>query len=130
VTIDQIQFAADYNAQLIILHVIRADAGVHGIDPPSYIIEMKRQAGASFVKIIEKIQENTTNNIKKGVLKMKTDIIAYVRIADAIVGYTKDKHIDLIVTRTRGRRKLKSALRGSVASDVITRAHCPVLIAK
>jgi nucleotide-binding universal stress UspA family protein len=125
VTIDQIQFAADYNAQLIILHVIRADAGVHGIDPPSYIIEMKRQAGANFVKII-----GSTNNIKKGVLKMKTDIIAYVRIADAIVGYTKDKHIDLIVTRTRGRRKLKSALRGSVASDVITRAHCPVLIAK
>jgi nucleotide-binding universal stress UspA family protein len=90
---------------------------------------MKRQA-VSFVEIIEKIQENTTNNIKKNILKIKTDIIASIRVADAIVSYAKDKHIDLIVTGTRGRDKLKSALLGSIASDVITHAHCPVLIAK
>jgi hypothetical protein len=44
---------------------------------------MKRQA-VSFVEIIEKIQENTTNNIKKNILKIKTDIIASIRVADAI----------------------------------------------
>ena len=43
---------------------------------------MKRQAEANFVKIIEK--ENTTNNIKKNILKIKTDIIASIRVADAI----------------------------------------------
>ena len=63
-------------------------------------------------------------------LKIKTDIIASVRIADAIVSYAKDKHIDLIVTGTRARTKFKSAILGSVASDVVTYAHCPVLIAK
>ena len=125
-----VNIALDYDAQLIILHVIRADARVHGINPPSHIIEMKRQAEANFVKIIEKIQENTTNNIKKNILKIKTDIIASIRVADAIVSYAKDKHIDLIVIGTRGRDKLKSALLGSIASDVITHAHCPVLIAK
>jgi nucleotide-binding universal stress UspA family protein len=125
-----VNIALDYDAQLIILHVIRADARVHGINPPSHIIEMKKQAEANFVKIIEKIQENTTNNIKKNILKIKTDIIASIRVADAIVSYAKDKHIDLIVTGTRGRDKLKSALLGSIASDVITHAHCPVLIAK
>ena len=125
-----VNIALDYDAQLIILHVIRVDARVHGINPPSHIIEMKRQAEANFVKIIEKIQENTTNNIKKNILKIKTDIIASIRVADAIVSYAKDKHIDLIVTGTRGRDKLKSALLGSIASDVITHAHCPVLIAK
>jgi nucleotide-binding universal stress UspA family protein len=125
-----VNIALDYDAQLIILHVIRADARVHGINPPSHIIEMKRQAEANFAKVIEKIQENTTNNIKKNILKIKTDIIASIRVADAIVSYAKDKHIDLIVTGTRGRDKLKSALLGSIASDVITHAHCPVLIAK
>ena len=45
---------------------------------------MKRQAEANFVKIIEKIQENTANNIKKNILKIKTDIIASIRVADAI----------------------------------------------
>jgi nucleotide-binding universal stress UspA family protein len=125
-----VNIAQDYDAQLIILHVIRADARVHGIDPPRYIIEMKRQAETDFAKIIGKIQENITNNVKRGTLKIKTDIIASLRIADAIVSYAKDKQIDLIVTGTRGRHKLKSALLGSVASDVITHAHCPVLIAK
>jgi nucleotide-binding universal stress UspA family protein len=48
----------------------------------------------------------------------------------AIVSYAKDKGIDLIVTGTRGRNKIKNALLGSIASDVITSAHCPVLIAK
>ena len=122
--------ALDYDAQLIILHVIRADARVHGINPPSHIIEMRNQAEASFAEITEKIYENSGNNNKKSTLKIKTDIIASVRIADAIVNYAKDKRIDLIVTGTRGRNKLKSALRGSVASDVVTYAQCPVLIAK
>src|ERR671923_2709953 len=125
-----VNIAQDYGAQLIILHVIRTDARVHGVNTPSYVIEMKRQAEADFDKIIEKIQENTTKDLRKSILKVKTDIIASIRIADAIVSYAKDKHIDLIVTGTRGRDKLKSALLGSVASDVITHAHCPVLIAR
>jgi nucleotide-binding universal stress UspA family protein len=122
--------ALDYDAQLIILHVIRADARVHGVDPPSHIIEMKKQAEANFVKITEKLYEDSGGNNKESTLKIKTDIIASVRIADAIVNYAKDKHIDLIVTGTRARNKLKSALLGSVASDIVTNSHCPVLIAK
>jgi nucleotide-binding universal stress UspA family protein len=38
-------------------------------------------------------------------------------IADAIVSYAKDKHIDLIITGTRGMDKIKSTLLGSVASE-------------
>ena len=122
--------AQDYDAQLVILHVVRADPGVHGINPPGYIIEMKKEAEAGLAKMIEKIHENTDNKNNERTLQIKTDIIASVRIADAIVNYAKDKHIDLIVTGTRGRNKIKSALLGSIASDVITSAHCPVLIAK
>jgi nucleotide-binding universal stress UspA family protein len=125
-----VNIAQDYDAQLVILHVVRADPGVHGINPPGYIIEMKKEAEASLAKMIEKIHENTDNKNNERTLQIKTDIIASVRIADAIVNYAKDKHIDLIVTGTRGRNKIKSALLGSIASDVITSAHCPVLIAK
>jgi nucleotide-binding universal stress UspA family protein len=125
-----VNIAQDYDAQLVILHVVRADPGVHGINPPGYIIEMKKEAEASLAKMIEKIHEDTDNKNNDRTLQIKTDIIASVRIADAIVNYAKDKHIDLIVTGTRGRNKIKSALLGSIASDVITSAHCPVLIAK
>jgi nucleotide-binding universal stress UspA family protein len=124
-----VNIAQDYNAKLIILHVIRADPRVHGINPPSHVIEMKKEAEANFAKMIEKIHENTDYKIREN-LQIKTDIIASVRIADAIVSYAKDKGIDLIVTGTRGRNKIKNALLGSIASDVITSAHCPVLIAK
>jgi nucleotide-binding universal stress UspA family protein len=124
-----VNMAQDYDAQLIILYVIRSDPRVHGINPPSHVIEMKKEAEDSFAKMIEKIHETENNNTDR-TLQIKTDIIASLRIADAIVNYAKDKHIDLIVTGTRGRNKLTSAFLGSVASDVITSAHCPVLIAK
>jgi nucleotide-binding universal stress UspA family protein len=125
-----VNMAQDYDAQLIILYVIRADPRVHGINPPSHVIEMKKEAESSFAKIIEKIHETDSNKNKDKTLQIKTDIVASLRIADAIVNYAKDKHIDLIVTGTRGRNKLTSAFLGSVASDVIISAHCPVLIAK
>jgi nucleotide-binding universal stress UspA family protein len=124
-----VNMAQDYDAQLIILYVIRSDPRVHSINPPSHVIEMKKEAEDSFAKMIEKIHETENNNTDR-TLQIKTDIIASLRIADAIVNYAKDKHIDLIVTGTRGRNKLTSAFLGSVASDVITSAHCPVLIAK
>ena len=124
-----VKIAQDYDVQLVILHVVRADPGVHGINPPGYIIEMKKEAEANFAKMIEKIHENTDYKIREN-LQIKTDIIASVRIADAIVSYAKDKGIDLIVTGTRGKNKIKNVLLGSIASDVITSAHCPVLIAK
>jgi nucleotide-binding universal stress UspA family protein len=123
-----INIAQDYDAQLVILHVIRADVNLHSVNPPSHIIEMRKQAQAYFVKITEKIHKEDSN--KENSLRIRTEIIASVRIADAIVSYAKDKHIDLIITGTRGRSKLKSMLIGSVASDVLRYAHCPVLTVK
>jgi nucleotide-binding universal stress UspA family protein len=123
-----INIAQDYDAQLVILHVIRADVNLHSVNPPSHIIEMRKQAQAYFVKITEKIHKEDSN--KENSLRIRTEIIASVRIADAIVSYAKDKHIDLIITGTRGISKLKSMLIGSVASDVVRYAHCPVLTVK
>ena len=124
-----VSMAQDYDAQLIILYVIKADPRIHGMNPPSHVIEIKKDAESSFAKIIENIHE-TENNKKDRTLQIKKEIIASVRIADAIVNYAKDNHVDLIVTGTRGRNKLTGAFLGSVASDVITSAYCPVLIAK
>jgi nucleotide-binding universal stress UspA family protein len=50
------------------------------------------------------------------------------RVGHAIVNYAESKSIDLIVIGTRGRTGLKKMLLGSVASDVVTYAHCPVLV--
>jgi nucleotide-binding universal stress UspA family protein len=48
----------------------------------------------------------------------------------AIVNYAESQSIDLIVIGTRGRTGLRKMLLGSVASDVVTYTHCPVLVVR
>jgi nucleotide-binding universal stress UspA family protein len=88
---------------------------------------LKKDAQSYLVKLSEKIQKDSS---KAKTIRIKTEIIASIRIADAIVSYAKDNHIELIIIRTRGRSKLKSIVLGSVASDVVRHAHCPVLTVK
>ena len=90
-------------------------------------MEMRKQAQAHFNKIAEKIHEGSN---KENILRMKTEIIASIRIADAIVSYAKDKQIELIIIRSRDMSKLKSLLLGNVACDVVRDAHCAVLTVK
>ena len=47
--------------------------------------------------------------------------------ADAIVRYSNDHHIDLIVMTTHGRTGLTRMLMGSVAEAVVRTANCPVV---
>ena len=122
-----IKIAQDYDAQLVILHVIRTDVNLHSVNLPSHVMEMRKQAQAHFNKIAEKIHEDSN---KENILRIKTEIIASVRIADAIVSYAKDKQIELIIIGSRDRSKLKSILLGDVASDVVRYAHCAVLTVK
>ena len=122
-----IKIAQDYDAQIVILNVIRADANLHNVNLPNHLISMKEEAQARFIKIMEKIHENSD---KENILRIKTEIVASVRIADAIISYAKDKDIDLIIIGTRDRSKLKSVLVGNVESNVVRSAHCPVLTVK
>jgi glycine betaine transporter len=118
------KIAQDYNSLLIILYVIRAQANLQTLNLPSHIIQFKKQAESYLSKISEKIY---TQRDTEDIIRFKTEIIASLRIADAIVSYAKDNHIDLIIVGPRGRSKLKSLVLGSVTSDVVRRAHCPVL---
>ena len=118
------RIAKDYNAILVVLYVVRTQANLDTVSLPSHVIDFKRQAQAYLTKISEKIHKH---NDTEDIVKVKTEIIASIKIADAIVDYAKDKHIDLIVVGPRGRSKLKSLVLGSVTSDVVRLANCPVL---
>jgi len=63
-------------------------------------------------------------------IQIKTEIISSTNIAGGIVDYAEENKIDLIVIGTRGRTGFKKLLLGSVASHVVTYAHCPVLVVK
>jgi len=119
-----IKVAQDYDAKLIILYIIRGNTILHTVNSPRHIMQLKKQAQAYLTELSEKIHKDSN---KDDIVRVKTEIIASIRIADAIVSYAKDKHIDLIIIGTRGRSKLKSIVLGSVTPDVVRHAHCLVL---
>jgi nucleotide-binding universal stress UspA family protein len=51
-------------------------------------------------------------------------------LIDEVVDYAESNNIGLIVVGTRGRSGFKKLLLGSVASYIVTYAHCPVMVVK
>lgn len=47
-----------------------------------------------------------------------------------IIDYAENNNVNLIVVGAKGRRGFKRLLLGSVASGVVTYAHCPVIVVK
>jgi len=89
------------------------------------IVELPRQEieENSFRKIKEKCKENN--------VKVNTEVISNAKsIVAQVVDYAESNNVDLIVVGTRGRTGFKKLLLGSVASGVVTYAHCPVMVVK
>jgi nucleotide-binding universal stress UspA family protein len=61
---------------------------------------------------------------------LKTELINSHRPVDYVILEYEEKNIDLIVVGTRGRSGFKRLLLGSIASSVVSYAHCPVMIVK
>ncbi|MFN7277073.1 MAG: universal stress protein [Betaproteobacteria bacterium] len=51
-------------------------------------------------------------------------------VAEAIVAYAREGGFDHVVTGSVGRAGLARALLGSVAADVVAKAHCPVTVVR
>jgi nucleotide-binding universal stress UspA family protein len=68
---------------------------------------------------------NDNNNIQ-----FKSQIEKSMSVEGTIVDYAEQENIDLIVVGTKGRSGFTKLLLGSVASKVVTYAHCPVLVVK
>jgi nucleotide-binding universal stress UspA family protein len=94
-------------------------------------LEEKRKEAQQWLDKVEKSASNEENNNDNNI-KFKSEIIEdpVSRVGSAIVDYAERENVDLIVIGTRGRTGFKKILLGSVASDVVTYAHCPVLIVK
>jgi nucleotide-binding universal stress UspA family protein len=122
----------EYNAELLYaLHVIHpADVDLsfgqikEEIPPSSYYVVSNTNNEAQKYLDKVKLMANEKN------VQIKTEIITSTNVAGAIVDYAEDKDVDLIVVGTRGKSGFKKVLLGSVAEDVVTYAHCPVLVVK
>ena len=133
-----IDIAKKDNSQLIALTVLDISTprrvSSSFITAPTYglkELEEKRKEAQQWLDKFEKLaaKENNTNNNN---IQFKSEIIEdpISRVGSAIVDYAERENVDLIVIGTRGRTGFKKMLLGSVASDVVTYAHCLVLVVK
>jgi nucleotide-binding universal stress UspA family protein len=113
----------EYNAELYALYVIRADVDLFGPHETSEFMTKMRDEGEKYLNKV-KLKANEKN------IEIKAEIISSINIAGGILDYAEENNIDLIVIGTRGRSGFKRLLLGSVASHVVTYAHCPVLVVK
>jgi nucleotide-binding universal stress UspA family protein len=75
--------------------------------------------------------ENIRQKVKDKKVSFRSEVIDGLFSAEAtIVDYAESQNINLIVVGTRGRSGFSKVLLGSVASKVVTYAHCPVLVVK
>ena len=136
-----VAIAKKYNAALVALHVLPEEIRYHtefnrvNADTPttsikgileSYRLEAEEE---QFNKIRQMGKEKgngivTTINFSSDVILPNKSVVA------EIVDYAENNNIDLLAIGTRGRSGVRRLLLGSVASGVVTYAHCPVLVIK
>jgi len=115
-----IDFSRSYGGEMLVISIVDVPAEFYAEAPQivedmvhkakDYVEEVKKQAGASGVKVETLVREGE----------------AY----QAIVDIAKTRGVNTIVMGSHGRTGLKRLLMGSVAEKVIGYAPCPVLIAK
>jgi nucleotide-binding universal stress UspA family protein len=136
-----IDIAKKDNSQMIALTVLDISTprrvSSSFITAPTYglkELEEKRKESQQWLDKFEKLaaKENSTTTNNNNNIQYKSEIIedSTSRVGSAIVDYAERENVDLIVIGTRGRTGLKKMLLGSVASDVVTYAHCLVLVVK
>lgn len=113
-----IRLSNEFGASIYLLNVVE----VGGYDFPLEIVEQMK--GFS----LREMEENI------GRVNVKENIEVSVEVAEnawkGIVGFAKDKDMDLIVMMTYGGGKFKENFIGSVAEKVIQESHCPVIAMK
>jgi nucleotide-binding universal stress UspA family protein len=98
------------------------------IAAPTYGLKELDQERRTAKQWMENIRQKVKDKKK---VSFRSEVIDGLLSAEAtIVDYAESQNINLIIVGTRGRSGFSKVLLGSVASKVVTYAHCPVLVVK
>ena len=123
-----LEIAKSFSAQLYAVTVTYVPESYHlkQEDVLNQSIEMRGSIEDAKTWLEKFNQESREDSIQ-----LKTELINSHRPVDyVILEYAEKNDIDLIVLITRGRSGFKKLLLGSIASSVVTYAHCPVMVVK
>ena len=123
-----IDMAKELEASLTVLFVVSPanyiDFGYANIDTMNEFESTKKKLAQNEVDKVNK------KAMEKGVTVNTDVLINYKSVVMEIVEYAEKHKVDLIITGSRGMTGFRKMLLGSVASGVVTYAHCPVLVVK
>jgi nucleotide-binding universal stress UspA family protein len=128
-----IDIAKRFDAELIALYVVSPDVRYNYLEDvitprlPKALKDVVMLAMQRGEKHVDKVKQKAS---EKNV-KVKTDVVIGISsVVKEIIEYAEKNRIDMIIIGSRGLSGIKKMLLGSVASGVVTYAHCPVLVAK
>jgi nucleotide-binding universal stress UspA family protein len=128
-----IDIAKRFDAELIALYVVSPDVRYNYLEDvitprlPKALKDVVMLAMQRGEKHVDKVKQKAS---EKNV-KVKTDVVIGISsVVKEIIKYAEKNRIDMIIIGSRGLSGIKKMLLGSVASGVVTYAHCPVLVAK
>jgi nucleotide-binding universal stress UspA family protein len=127
--------AADYgialakkdDAKLVVVNVIHTPASTLVHTKQAWFDEFLKKAKSDAEEWFNKIRKDATEN---GVVLETKLIGSDPSIVGSIVDYAEGQNVDLIIVGTKGRTGLKKIMLGSIASGIVTYAHCPVMVVK
>ena len=126
-----LELAKSFGAQLYVVTVTYIPASDHLSQKEVLSKSLVEDSSNNSMKDAGNWFENFTQNAKEDNIQLKTELINSARPVDyVILEYAEEQKIDLIVVGTRGRTGFKTLLLGSIASSIVTYAHCPVMVVK
>ena len=115
------QMARDTGATLYLLHVVPI---IPAIGEPETGVTVHARAEDDARKRLQEVAEKELAGVKWEAL---TRVAGPGEVARAVLEAASDIDCDLIVLKTHGRKGLAHFIMGSVAEQIVRRAHCAVL---
>ena len=120
-----VEIAKKFDSKITLLTVVGSDIDTSGMD----------------LARAQQVHDDEENKAKENLHKIKDSnkydnvdisvrIIHDPSVIEGILAFAETQKIDLIVMGSHGRSGFKKLVLGSVASGIVTKANCPVLIAK
>jgi nucleotide-binding universal stress UspA family protein len=126
-----LELAKSFGAQLYAITVTYIPASDHLSQKEVLSKSLVEDSSNNSMKDAGNWFESFTQNAKKDNIQLKTELINSARPVDyVILEYAEEQKIDLIVVGTKGRTGFKKLMLGSIASSIVTYAHCPVIVVK
>lgn len=131
-SIDASDYAIDLakinNAELIVLYIVSiVPRSQFEYDNIGRMKEIETEEKEKAQQVTDKVKQKA---IEKKVSATVAILVKYTSVSKEIVEYAEQMQTDLIVVGNRGRTGLKRMLMGSIANEVVTYAHCPVLVVR